>query len=128
MTIATRQAASGIRFNDCLFSEPVSFANWIPPGYPGLFAILTFDPNWAPRPLRALYFGEVGNNTPAHLLWRDCSRVLSTADGKNLFISIFPMPFTTRHNDAPFAMKSFPPTIRPARQAAPLRPRIWQTK
>jgi len=91
----TRQLASGIRFNDCFFSEPVSFANWMPPGCPGLFAILIVDPNWAPKPVRPLYFGEFGNDTPAHALFHDCSRVVSAAHGKNLFVCMLPMPYTT---------------------------------
>jgi len=95
MTIPTRGGASGIRFNDCFFSEPVSFADWIPQGCPGLFVILTFDPNWAPRPLRALCFGEFGNDTPAHAVLRDCSRMLSAAKSKDLFVCVLPMPFTT---------------------------------
>src|SRR5437773_1873966 len=94
MTNPQRQLPSGIRFNDCFFSEPISLADWVPPGCPGLFAILTFDPNWAPRQLRPLYFGEFGNNTPAQVVLRDCSRVLSGA-GKNLLVSVLPMPFTT---------------------------------
>src|ERR1041385_131889 len=94
MTIPTRQAASGIRFNDCMFSEPVGIASWVPPGCPGLYAILMFDPNWAPKPLRPLYFGERGNNTPPQVLFQDCRRVLS-GNPKHLLISTLPMPFTT---------------------------------
>jgi hypothetical protein len=95
MTIPTRGVASGIRFNDCFFSEPVSLADCVPQGYPGLFAILTFDLNWAPRPLRVLCFGEFGNDTPAHVLLRDCSRTLSANTRKDLFVCVLPMPFTT---------------------------------
>lgn len=95
MTHPAHQVGSGIRFNDCIFSEPVSFANWVPPGCPGLFAILTFDPNWAPRPVRPLYFGEFGNNTPAHTLFHQCSRMFSGENGKYLLICVLPMPFTT---------------------------------
>jgi len=95
MTMATRQSASGIRFNDCVFSEPVTFANWTPPGCGGLFAVLMFDPSWAPRPLRAIYFSEFGNNTSARQVFQDCSRVLYSVREKHLFISALPMPFTT---------------------------------
>jgi hypothetical protein len=73
----------GIRFNDCIFSEPVPLANWIPPGCGGIVAVLAHDPNWAPRPFRALYFGEFGN---------DSARI---AGGNHLFVSVLPMPFST---------------------------------
>src|SRR5947199_6712915 len=92
---APRQFASGIRFNDCFFSEPVSFTDWTPPGCPGLFAILIVDANWAPKPVRPLYFGEFGNNTPAHALLHDYNCVAAAANGKNLFVCILPMPFST---------------------------------
>ena len=95
MTIPTRQDPSGIRFDDYIFSEPVSLSNWIPSGYPGVFTVLIFDPNWAPRPLRPLYFGEFGNNTPAQKLYQDCARVVSTVHEKHLFVSMLLMPFTT---------------------------------
>jgi hypothetical protein len=94
MTTPT-SVASGIRFNDCFFSEPVSFVSWAPPGCPGLFVILTFDPSWAPRPLRPLYFGEFGNNTSPYVLLRECRRVIPQGDSKNVFVSVLPMPFTT---------------------------------
>jgi len=74
----------------------MSFANWTPPGCPGLFAVLVFDPHWAPRPLRALYFGEFGNDTPSQRFFQDCARALSSVhDKQQLFISVLPMPFTT---------------------------------
>jgi hypothetical protein len=95
MTLSTRHVASGIRFNDCIFSEPVGFANWMPPGCPGLYAVLTFDPNWAPRPLRPVYFGEFGNNTPLQTVHHECRGLLSTESVKNLFVCMVPMPFTT---------------------------------
>jgi len=95
MTIHPRQNASGIRFNDCFFSEPVSFADWVPQGYPGLFAIITFDPNWAPKPVRVLYFGEFGNNTPASLVLRDCNQAATEKSSKNLWVCVLPLLFTT---------------------------------
>jgi len=94
MTSSARHLPSGIRFNDCIFSEPFRFADWIPPGCPGLFAILAFDPNWAPKPLRPIYFGEFGNNAPAQQLMRDVNRALH-GSSRNLLIAVLPMPFTT---------------------------------
>jgi hypothetical protein len=77
--------ASGIRFNDYLFTEPRHLGDWVPPKYAGVFAILTLDPNWAPKPFQPLCFGEFGNN----------SRLAETTRGGNLFVSVLPMPFST---------------------------------
>jgi hypothetical protein len=78
--------ASGIRFNDYLFTEPRNLAEWVPPKYAGLFAILTLDQNWAPKPFQPLCFGEFGNN----------SRMAETVRGTgHLFIAVLPMPFST---------------------------------
>lgn len=54
---------AGIRFNDCVFSEPVRFSEWFPPTCGGIVAVLAHDPNWGPRPFRPLYFGEFGNDS-----------------------------------------------------------------
>ncbi|HEX4134401.1 MAG TPA: hypothetical protein VHY84_07330 [Bryobacteraceae bacterium] len=85
----------GIRFNDCLFSEPVAVAGWIPPRCPGLFAILVNDPNWAPKAFQPLYFGEFGNNTPLQALPVDYPRLLAAAQGRTLLAAVLPMPFST---------------------------------
>jgi len=53
----------GIRFNDCVFTEPVRLGEWTPPGCGGVLAVLAHDPAWSPRPFRPLYFGEFGNDT-----------------------------------------------------------------
>ena len=84
---------SGIRFNDCLFTEPTHLADWKIPKYAGLFVILAKDPNWAPQPYQPLYFGEFGNNTPevpVHYA------LLPRGEGDaTLFISVLPMLFST---------------------------------
>jgi len=90
-----RLAASGIRFNDYFFSQPVDLASWTPPQYAGLFCILVSDLNWAPMAFQPLYFGEFGNNSPASAILQECSRVTAAAHGKTLFASILPMPFST---------------------------------
>lgn len=89
--------ASGIRFNDYFFSEPMNLAAWTPPKCPGLFSILVDDPNWAPKAFQPLYFGEFGNNSPASTVLQDCQAVIAAANGKTLFVSVLPMPFTTTH-------------------------------
>jgi hypothetical protein len=53
----------GIRFNDCVFTEPARLSDWTPPGCAGIVAVLAHDPAWSPRPFRPLYFGEFGNDT-----------------------------------------------------------------
>jgi hypothetical protein len=85
----------GIRFNDCMFSEPIAVAGWIPPRWAGLFAILVNDPNWAPKALRPLYFGEFGNNSPLAALGLDYPHLLAAAQGKTLLVAVLPMPFST---------------------------------
>jgi hypothetical protein len=85
---------SGIRFNDCLFTEPSRVTDWKVPKYAGLFVILSKDANWAPKPYRPLYFGEFGNNTPEPAV--PMSYGLATrSEGDALFISVLPMPFST---------------------------------
>ena len=87
--------APGIRFNDCLFSEPVSLEGWTPPQFAGLFVVLAADPNWAPKAFQPLYFGEFGNATPAHAFFQDCVAVVSSAPRRSLFVALLPMPFST---------------------------------
>lgn len=83
--------APGLRFNDCVFSEPVRLAQWLPPACAGIAVVLARDPEWAPKPFRPLYFGEFGNDArrPA-----ECGRWARPAVG-DLYISILPMPFST---------------------------------
>lgn len=84
----------GIRFNDCVFSEPTSISHWTPPHWACLYALLVGDLNWAPRPYQALYFGEFGNNGAERLLEkaRDFAARLV---GREVFVSVLPMPFST---------------------------------
>lgn len=84
---------SGIRFNDCLFTEPAHLSDWKVPKYSGLFVILAKDANWAPKPYQPLYFGEFGNNTPDVPL---NYALLPRGEGDaTLFISVLPMLFST---------------------------------
>lgn len=88
-------SASGIRFNDYFFSEPVHLGAWAPPQCAGLLSILVNDPNWAPKAFQPLYFGEFGNNTPPAAVLQDCSPLMAAAKGKTLYVSVLPMPFST---------------------------------
>jgi hypothetical protein len=72
-----------IRFNDCLFTEPVRFSGWMPPACGGLVVVLAQDPNWVPRGFRPIYFGEFGNGS---------ARV---AGNSQLFVAVLPMPFSS---------------------------------
>lgn len=88
-------ATSGIRLNDCLFTEPVDLSAWRPPQYAGLFAVFVSDPNWAPKPLRPLCFGEFGNGSSRSALLGNYSQLLAAAPGSKLLIAVCPMPFST---------------------------------
>ena len=88
-------ANSGIRFNDYFFSEPILLAGWTPPQCAGLFSILVHDPNWAPKAFQPVYFGEFGNNSPASATLRECENAVSAGNGRTLFVSVLPMPFST---------------------------------
>lgn len=95
MSIVPNPAAPGIRFNDYMFSEPVAIAGWIPPRCASLFAVLVNDPNWAPKALQPLYFGELGNNSPLTALALDYPHLLAAAQGRTLLVAVLPMPFST---------------------------------
>jgi hypothetical protein len=84
----------GIRFNDCVFSEPTSLSHWTAPRCAGLYVLLVGDANWAPRPYQALCFGEFGNNCSERLLER-ARDFAARLVGRPLFISVLPMPFST---------------------------------
>jgi hypothetical protein len=79
----------GLRLNDCLFSDPVPFGEWLP-ACAGLVVVLARDHAWAPKAFRPLYFAEFGNDARRsfqHNRWW-------TASG-DLYISVLPMPFST---------------------------------
>ncbi|HEY2016373.1 MAG TPA: hypothetical protein VGH38_22870 [Bryobacteraceae bacterium] len=87
--------ASGIRFNDCFFTEPVRLSDWTPPKFPGLFVILACDSNWAPRSFQPLFFGEFGNNSPYALKECEVAGLPGMTARRNLFVSMLAMPFST---------------------------------
>ncbi len=88
-------SASGIRLNDCLFTEPVDLAGWRPPQYAGLFAVFVNYASWAPKPLQPLCFGEFGNNAPRTALLGNHSELAGAANGRKLVIAVCPMPYST---------------------------------
>jgi hypothetical protein len=86
---------AGIRLNDCLFTEPMPLVGWNPPQFAGISAIFVHDPNWAPKPFQPLYFGEYGNNAPLSAWLTNYHELLHAAQGKELLVSVCPMPFST---------------------------------
>jgi len=87
--------APGIRFNDFLFTEPVSLDVWTPPQFAGVYVLLKSDGNWAPKAFQPLFFGEFGNGTPSGSFFRDCYAVVKSAGERTLFVAVLPMPFST---------------------------------
>jgi hypothetical protein len=83
--------APGLRFNDCYFSEPVRFVEWLPPTCPGLAVLLVRDPDWAPKPFRPLCFVEFGNDV--RRAFDAGSWLRATAHA--VYGSVLPMPFST---------------------------------
>lgn len=79
----------GVRFNDCVFTEAVPLAAWRPPGCAGVVAIMARNPQWGPKPLQPLYFGEFGNDAT-----RETSLPI-VARPQDLLISVLPMPYST---------------------------------
>jgi len=78
----------GIRFNDCLFSEPAPLQAWRQPGCAGIVAILARNPQWSPKPLQPLYFGEFGNDAASRA-------VLPANASRDLLVSVLPMPYSS---------------------------------
>lgn len=85
----------GIRFNDCVFSEPTALAQWTPPRCAGLYVVLVQDPNWAPRPFQPLYFGEFGHNAALPALRAEQANLAGLAPQEALYAAALPMPFST---------------------------------
>lgn len=79
----------GVRFNDCLFSDPVPLSAWHPPSCPGIVAILARNPQWGPKPLQPLYFGELGNGAT-----RSAS-LPANVHRPDLLVSMLAMPYST---------------------------------
>ena len=79
----------GVRFNDSVFTEPMQLAVWRPPACAGIVAILARNPQWAPKPLQPLYFGEFGNDAA-----RGTSLPVVTRRD-DLLVSVLPMPYST---------------------------------
>jgi hypothetical protein len=83
----------GIRFNDCVFTEPIRLLEWKSPGCAGLFVILARDAHWSPKPFQPLYFGEFGNNDHQTLVSNGWLSTASRPDA--LFVATLALPFST---------------------------------
>jgi hypothetical protein len=75
----------GVRFNDCVFTEPVRLQQWVQPQSAGIAAILARDSRWAPKPFQPLFFAEFGNAA---------SRVFD-GSAHDVYVAVLPMPFST---------------------------------
>jgi hypothetical protein len=73
---------AGIRFKDYLFSEPVPLAGWHAPDCAGIAVILARNPQWGPKPLQPLSFGDI-------------SEFPSNLGRSDLLVSVLPMPYST---------------------------------
>jgi hypothetical protein len=76
---------AGIRFNNFLFTDPVPFSSWRPPGCAGIVAILARNPQWGPKPLQPVCFVEFGNNT----------RLPASTRVEDLMVAVLPMPYSS---------------------------------
>lgn len=83
---------AGIRFNDYLFTDPVPFSNWQPPGCAGVVAVLARNPHWAPKPLQPLFFAEFGNNAGNGAI---APRLKDDRRAEDLLVAVLPMPYST---------------------------------
>ena len=82
----------GIRFNDCMFTEPAQLAAWRPPGCAGIVAILARNPHWSPKPFQPLCFGEFGNDAGRGASLPTLS---DNTRWEDLLVSVLPMPYST---------------------------------
>ena len=76
---------AGIRFNDFLFSDPIPFTSWRPPGCAGIVAILARNPQWGPKPWQPLCFVELGNN----------ARMPANTRIEDWMVAVLPMPYSS---------------------------------
>jgi hypothetical protein len=81
--------SAGVRFNDCLFTEPVQIAAWRPPGCAGIVTVLVRNPQWGPKPFQPLYIAEFGNDAASG------SILPASVRREDLLISVLPMPYST---------------------------------
>jgi len=81
----------GIRFNDYLFTDPVPFLNFRPPGLAGVAVVMARNPQWSPKPLQPLFFSEFGNNAANGAL----PQLPAQAGSQDLYISVLAMPYST---------------------------------
>jgi hypothetical protein len=80
---------AGLRFNDCLFTEPVPIAIWHPPGCAGIVTVLLCNPQWGPKPFQPVYVAAFGNDATR-------GNILPAPVGRDdLLISVLPMPYST---------------------------------
>jgi len=83
----------GIRFGNCVFSEPVPLDRaCLPVNSTGVYVILTPDPTWGPRHFQPLFFGEFAGGLHCSITTTELSLCYRAAAGKGLLISVLAMP------------------------------------
>src|SRR5260370_36754178 len=89
MEMSSNLLPPGVRFNDCMFTEPIPLTAWYPPPCPGILAILARNQHWAPKPLQPLWVGEFGNDGARG------ANLPPSVNRQDLFLSVLPMPHST---------------------------------
>jgi hypothetical protein len=85
--------ATGIRFADYVFGEPVPFGIYsAPPHMTGLYAVLVPDPTWRPRQFQPIFFGVFDGRRECQLSTAEHTACLRIAAGKGLYIAMYNLP------------------------------------
>jgi hypothetical protein len=88
-----------IYFANYQFSEPENFLNWTTSEKEGIFAILIKNPASKSKPYEVIFFGESGDLSERGFFRSfhryDCW-IREAGDEAELYISVFPMPNSTR--------------------------------
>ena len=85
--------ASGIRFADFVFSEPIQVEYAIcPVASAGIYVLLISDPTWSPRQFQPVYFGEFGVNGQPQMSTAEQMRCLRIASGRSSYLAVHAVP------------------------------------
>ena len=87
----------GIRFGDCVFSDPAPLAQFsLPPRSAGLYVILMPDTTWGPWQLQPLFFGEFGPEREVRMSQAQQTCCLRVAAGRGLYFALYAVPHQHR--------------------------------
>jgi hypothetical protein len=83
------RAAVGIRFADCVFSEPVPIGRQgVPVHSAGIYVILIHDPTWGPRQFQPVFFSEFGPSHHSSVGPADVMGWHRVAAGRGLYVAV----------------------------------------